>query len=294
VVQLSHLAEETQSSVTVNRQESQSSLAEDTPAEQTPDPESGRRIQTQISSFTYAFGTNIEELALISRLKSGLSWNYLSRSSKHTMQAVCQSYGLPYKDLSKDIMLQSLINEFEGKQTSEGTSGGAHLSKSRRKSQERILGGNNDHDEILGLLIMTETWTDMTATSVPSWVSKAPSNWGTTKRGKLSSGEWNVITLIHLPFTLIRLWGLLDPEDRRRQLLDNFMHLVEAIISATLKVVRPSDIENYRVNISAYMSGYKDLFKGALVYPVQHTALHLDEKLLDYGPSSGQNGDYYE
>ena len=168
-----------------------------------------------------------------------------------------------------------------------------HLQNSH-KAKQKVEAGSRDHDGILGLYIMTECWADMVRTTLPSWISKASSNWGTTRRGKLSSGEWHVICLVHLPVMLIRLWGSLDLNERKRLLLDNFMHLVEAIISATFKQIRQSDVEDYRAAIVAYLTGYKELFKDMAIYPVQHAALHFDEKLLDFGPSSGQNGDFYE
>ncbi|KAA1475953.1 hypothetical protein DENSPDRAFT_784282, partial [Dentipellis sp. KUC8613] len=142
---------------------------------------------------------------------------------------------------------------------------------------------------------MTQTWSDMEETQVPSWTSKAPPNWGTTKRGKLSSGEWHLISLIHLPVTLIRLWGHLGENDRRRQLLDNYMELVKAITLANLHTISPAHILQYDDAISSYLQGYKQLYKDAKINPIHHLAMHHGDEMRSFGPSPAtKNGGYYE
>ncbi|KAA1477401.1 hypothetical protein DENSPDRAFT_786565, partial [Dentipellis sp. KUC8613] len=142
---------------------------------------------------------------------------------------------------------------------------------------------------------MTQTWADMEETQVPSWTNKAPSNWGTKKRGKLSSGQWQAIALIHLPVTLIKLWGSFDEDDRRRQLLDNYMNLVQAITLANLHTISPAHIEEYDDAIYSYMKGYKELFKHVTVHPIHHVAMHHGDELRGFGPSgASKNGAYYE
>jgi hypothetical protein len=67
---------------------------------------------------------------------------------------------------------------------------------------------------ILGKDVMTAVWEDMARTQLPSWVTDVPHNWGTATRGKLSANNWRVICTMHLPITLIRLWGSNDaPQD---------------------------------------------------------------------------------
>jgi hypothetical protein len=92
---------------------------------------------------------------------------------------------------------------------------------------------------------MEAIWADMKHTELPSWVTDVPHNWGTATCGKLSANNWRVIYTVHLPITLIRLWGVDDaPEDRKRK-LENFMDLVRAVQIANLRSISKNDIEQY-------------------------------------------------
>ncbi|KAI0313292.1 hypothetical protein OF83DRAFT_1175809 [Amylostereum chailletii] len=148
--------------------------------------------------------------------------------------------------------------------------------------------------EVLGSVVMNNVWQDMPQTQLPSWIQCAPLNWGTKKHGKLSSSQWRVICLIHLVVTLVRLWGPLPPDDRRRKLLDNFMDLVKAVTLANLRAIDQHHLDEYRVTIHHYMAGYKELYKDTKVFPVQHEAMHYDETLTRFGPGQGLNAGYYE
>jgi hypothetical protein len=104
---------------------------------------------------------------------------------------------------------------------------------------------------ILGKDVMEAIWADMKHTELPSWVTNAPYNWGTAARGKLSANNWRVICTVHLPITLIRLWGGDDaPEDRKCK-LENFMDLVCAVQIANLRSISKNDIELYERYIVA-------------------------------------------
>jgi hypothetical protein len=81
---------------------------------------------------------------------------------------------------------------------------------------------------------MEAVWADMALTELPSWVTDVPHNWGTTVRGKLSANNWRVICTVHLPITLIRLWGGDDAPEDRKDKLQNFMDLVRAVQIANL------------------------------------------------------------
>jgi len=120
---------------------------------------------------------------------------------------------------------------------------------------------------ILGKDIMEAVWVDMKHTELPSWVTDVPYNWGTAVRGKLSTNNWRVICTVHLPITLIRLWGGDDaPEDWKRK-LENFMDLVCAVQIANLRSISKNDIELYERHIHHYLTGFKTLYKLAKVKP---------------------------
>jgi hypothetical protein len=130
---------------------------------------------------------------------------------------------------------------------------------------------------------MEEIWKDMKLTELPSWMSPAPSNWGTTTRGKLTADQWMVICTVHLPVTLIRLWGKLT--DRRFELLCNFMDLTSAIQLATQRSITAQMINDHELLISRYLNGMKRLFKGCKIQPIHHAALHTADFLRLFGPT---------
>src|SRR5580704_907886 len=91
---------------------------------------------------------------------------------------------------------------------------------------------------ILGIDIMTRVWSDMAQTVIPTWLTPAPPDWGTTKRGKLSANNWRVVCTIHLPISLIWLWR--SESGIKIELLKNFMHLVTAVQVANMRISSPS------------------------------------------------------
>jgi hypothetical protein len=141
---------------------------------------------------------------------------------------------------------------------------------------------------------MEAVWADMALTELPSWVTKAPSNWGTAARGKLSANNWRVICTVHLPITLIRLWGRDDTPDNRSAMLENFMDLVRAVQIANLRSISRSEIELYEHHISRYMTSFKSLYKVAKVKPIHHAALHYGDVLRGFRPAHTHSMAFYE
>jgi hypothetical protein len=141
---------------------------------------------------------------------------------------------------------------------------------------------------------MEAIWEDMALTELPSWVSKAPSNWGTATRGKLSANNWRVICTVHLPITLIRLWGADDQSDSRKAMLENFMDLARAVQFANLCSISQKEIEQYEYYIFRYMTSFKSLYKLAKVKPIHHAALHYGNILQGFGPAHTHSATFYE
>lgn len=135
----------------------------------------------------------------------------------------------------------------------------------------------------LGRDVMEAVWREMKLTELPSWMSPAPSNWGTAARGKLTADQWMVVCTVHLPVTLIRLWGGLT--DRRFDLLRNFIDLTSAIQLATQRSITLQIIEDHEWLITRYLTEMKTLFKGRKVQPIHHVALHTGEFLRLFGPT---------
>ncbi|KAI0027430.1 hypothetical protein K488DRAFT_61592 [Vararia minispora EC-137] len=134
----------------------------------------------------------------------------------------------------------------------------------------------------------------MKDTTLPSWVSGAPRNWGTATRGKLSADQWNVICTIHLPFTLISRWGIAAAPERDRKMLDNYMDLVRAVETCGLREIAEEQIQSYTRYIQRYLEEYKTLYKGAKIKPNHHLAIHYGDVLHSFGPTPGHQAQPYE
>jgi hypothetical protein len=141
---------------------------------------------------------------------------------------------------------------------------------------------------------MEAVWADMALTQLPSWVTKAPSDWGTAARGKLSANNWRVICTVHLPITLIRLWGGDDTPGNQNAMLENFMDLVRAVQNANLRSTSRKEIGLYNHHIYSYMTSFKSLYKDTKVKPIHHAALHYGDVLQGFGPAHTHSAAFYE
>ena len=148
---------------------------------------------------------------------------------------------------------------------------------------------------------MEEIWSDMAQTVLPPWIARAPPNWGTAERGKLSADEWKVICTIHLPATLIRLWGT-SSDPRKIAMLDNLMDLVEAVLIINSRVITESHAgdehqstkERYERRIFSYLQGLKTLYPGYAIKPVEHMLGHLGDLVDFLGPNHARNSGAFE
>jgi hypothetical protein len=123
---------------------------------------------------------------------------------------------------------------------------------------------------------------DMQKTQIPSWVSPAPINWGTPRRGKLSADQWKVICTIHLPITLIRLWGA--ETGCKAEMLSNFMDLVQSAQIVNMRIASAKHIAQYEVLMTRYLTDFKRLYKDAKIKPTHRTALHIGDIMRHFGP----------
>lgn len=136
---------------------------------------------------------------------------------------------------------------------------------------------------VLGRDVLEEVWGDMRVTELPSWMSSAPPNWGTAARGKLTADQWMVICTVHLPITLIRIWGKL--RDRRFSLLCNFMDLTSSVQLADQRAINEGMIRDSEMLMLRYLNTMKTLFKDTKIQPIHHAALHAGEFLRYFGPN---------
>jgi hypothetical protein len=136
---------------------------------------------------------------------------------------------------------------------------------------------------VLGKDILQEVWNDMKLTELPSWMSPAPPNWGTAARGKLTTDQWMVVCTVHLPITLIRIWGHL--RDRRFSLLCNFVDLTSSDQLADQRIINEQMIRDSEMLISRYLNKMRTLFKDSKLQPIHHAALHAGDFLRLFGPN---------
>jgi hypothetical protein len=145
---------------------------------------------------------------------------------------------------------------------------------------------------VLGVDMVTALNTDIARTVLPSWVSSGPKSFDASEHGKLSASEWRTTILIRLIITLPPIWG--PRPGRPKLMLDNFMHLANAVVIASTRavVVQPSS-ENgaiqstadlYHKEYSAYLLGRVQLYPTGKIQPTEHIAYHIGQKLGQYGP----------
>ncbi|KAI0042377.1 hypothetical protein FA95DRAFT_1500162 [Auriscalpium vulgare] len=126
---------------------------------------------------------------------------------------------------------------------------------------------------------------DMNTTMLPSWVSRAPSNAGSSTHGKFSADQWRTWCTIHLVITLIRLWGCLPEQSREFQMLANFMDLVSATKLATMRSMTVDREDQFYEFMMNYLRRLKILFPGVRLKPNDHFSVHLPTFLKRFGPS---------
>lgn len=155
-----------------------------------------------------------------------------------------------------------------------------------------LTGTKSTKYAVLGKDVMAHIWANMENCQLPSWISPAPRNWGTTQRGKLSADNWRVICTIHLPTSLIWLWR--NHTGRKQELLANLMDLVTAVRLANTRICSPAIIESYNQKMSRYLQGVLDLFPHERLKPNHHAALHIGDIMERFGPSHSHGSAYYE
>lgn len=141
--------------------------------------------------------------------------------------------------------------------------------------------------------MVAELNSDICRTVLPSWMSPGPKSFDASEHGKLSADEWRTTALVRLSITLPRVWG---PQGGRRKLMiDNFMHLTNAMTIASTRAVvihpsskngaRNSTADLFREEYKAYLRGRVELYPTGKVQPTEHIVYHIGDKLGQFGPT---------
>ncbi|KAL1697916.1 hypothetical protein EV121DRAFT_218920, partial [Schizophyllum commune] len=132
---------------------------------------------------------------------------------------------------------------------------------------------------------MNEVHHDQARFRAPSSTQAPPKKTGDPSGGKLKASEYEVFGLVSVPTTLIRLWGGLDENAREKRILDNYMHLVNAVRLAIAPCTPREAVDGYANEIGQYLTSLLDVFPGASITPYQHMAAHLPLFLNAHGPT---------
>ncbi|KAJ3531570.1 hypothetical protein NM688_g7556 [Phlebia brevispora] len=191
----------------------------------------------------------------------------------------CQKRSLPMSD-DKKAMASTLIDWYKNLSPSAVAQRALSDATVKNRPAKEMLSST-----VLGHAMLNAVWEDMKRTLLPSWISPAPRNVGTTERGKLSADHWRSLCTIHLPITLIRLWGSFPKESRQMQMLKNYMDLVTAVGIAGMLITSNVHIKAYRQAILRYLENAKVLYKECSFKPNHHLAIHLADVFLpNFGP----------
>ncbi|KAG8903983.1 hypothetical protein FRB99_002432 [Tulasnella sp. 403] len=140
---------------------------------------------------------------------------------------------------------------------------------------------------VLGQALLLRVRKDINLTIVPSWFKAAPTNLGDPKHGKLSAKEWRSTFTVAFLITLPKTWGLeyrQNPQTGMAKVLDNFIHLVLAVLLSTQETTTNTLIQLYDIHIQEYLKGFKLLYPTQTITPYMHLSLHLPDLMRLMGP----------
>ncbi|KAG8902757.1 hypothetical protein FRB99_004148 [Tulasnella sp. 403] len=137
---------------------------------------------------------------------------------------------------------------------------------------------------VLGANVLDEIRKDRAKMILPTGIRKAPEHMGSAGHGKLSADEWRSACTIHMPVTLVRLWGLQAEDSRFFRILDNFIHLIIAIYLSVARETSPEHRQKFISHMILYLEEFRNLFPQESSTPNQHLSLHLPDLFCDFGP----------
>ncbi|KAL5499154.1 hypothetical protein ACEPAH_1672 [Sanghuangporus vaninii] len=126
-------------------------------------------------------------------------------------------------------------------------------------------------------------------TKTPSFVHKAPHNFGERGSGKIKADEWRTLCTIHLPLALIS-YCFYSPEiqdsayrERFLKVINHTMHLVQAIKVLFKESTSANEIERFRYYVTSYMGSLEEVHPEAKIVPSMHMATHIPECARRFG-----------
>ncbi|KAH6907943.1 hypothetical protein BKA70DRAFT_1223226 [Coprinopsis sp. MPI-PUGE-AT-0042] len=221
---------------------------------------------------------NQTKASLIARA-SELPVNHLDIVPVNILVALCKSKGLiprPKRGkvtVTKDDCIRLLKPAIQA--TNPPTKSTEKSNTHLKRSATVVLGKEN----------MAEIIKDRERQILPPWVTAIPLRAGSKGHGKLSADQWCTLCTVHLPTTLIRLWGRYPSSSREYSMLKNYLDLVNAVDIANLFTTSPQHQKTYDALIMRYLNGIKELYKETTIVPNHHLALHVSDFQALWGPS---------
>lgn len=127
----------------------------------------------------------------------------------------------------------------------------------------------------------------------PSYVKLLPEKLGSIAR--ITADEWESVSRIGFVFLLIPVWSREDSTQRDKDFLENFIHLITALIALDKESVDEHRIETFRTHYAAYRKGVDALFKAESLPGNSHMLSHAADVFLPaWGPIRGMRASSFE
>ena len=133
--------------------------------------------------------------------------------------------------------------------------------------------------------VLKDVWEDMSKTTLPTWISRAPCNFGCASHGKLKADQWRTACMINLVITFCRLWGKPGASWRETEILQNFLSLIVAVRFAMMRSTSEERIAIVEEYFKFYMKSVVSIFGEACLVMNNHLSLHIVECLQRFGPA---------
>jgi len=140
---------------------------------------------------------------------------------------------------------------------------------------------------ILDHSVLSEVWSDIAKTTLPSWVARLPQNLGSRNHGKLKADQWRTACLVNLVITFCRVWGCSDASEKDQALLRNYLSLVSAVRWATTRSTSLCHMEIIEQHMAYYIHTTLELFGPRALVFNNHASFHILECLRAFGPAHG-------
>jgi hypothetical protein len=135
--------------------------------------------------------------------------------------------------------------------------------------------------------VLSEIWADMARTTLPSWLARAPRNFGSPNHGKLKADQWRTACLVNLVITLCRIWGGTQASQKHSILLRNYLSLVIAVRWATMRSTSHHHATITEEYLTYYVRSTVEVFSTRALVFNNHASFHIPECLRMFGPVHG-------